>query len=69
MSDMPLPPETPILTGRKLSGRYVLKTLISLRKTTQIWEADDLVLTRKVAVKLTHPELIYESAFIKKFRS
>ena len=48
MSDMPLPPETPILTGRKLSGRYVLKTLISLRKTTQIWEADDLVLTRKV---------------------
>jgi serine/threonine protein kinase len=69
MSDIPLPPETPILSGRKLSGRYVLKTLLSLGETTQIWEADDLVLTRKVAVKLTHPQLIYESAFIKKFRS
>jgi serine/threonine protein kinase len=69
MSDTPLPPETPILTGRKLSGRYVLKTLLSLGKITQIWEADDLVLTRKVAVKLTHPQLIYESAFIRKFRS
>ena len=69
MPDNPLPPETPILTGRKLSGRYVLKTPLFLGKATQVWEADDLVLTRKVAIKLTHPQLIYESAFIKEFRS
>ena len=69
MPDNPLPPETPILTGRKLSGRYVLKTPLSLGKATQIWEADDIVLTRKVAIKLTHPQLIFESAFIREFRS
>jgi|GEM_PF-468663 len=69
MPDNPLHPDTPILTGRKLSGRYVLKTPIFLGKTIQVWEADDLVLTRKVAVKLTHPHLIYESAFIREFRT
>ncbi|MEC7923977.1 MAG: serine/threonine-protein kinase [Actinomycetota bacterium] len=69
MPDNPLPPETPILTGRKLSGRYVLKTPLFLGKATQIWEADDLVLTRKVAIKLTHPQFIFESSFIREFRS
>ena len=69
MSDNTLPPNTPILIGRKLSGRYVLKTPIFLGKTIQVWEADDLVLTRKVAIKLTHPHLIYESAFIREFRT
>ena len=69
MPDNPLHPDTPILTGRKLSGRYVLKTPIFLGKTINVWEDDDLVLTRKVAVKLTHPHLIYESAFIREFRT
>tara|TARA_B110000014_G_C20097164_1_gene575282 strand:- start:81 stop:1661 length:1581 start_codon:yes stop_codon:yes gene_type:complete len=69
MPDNQLPPETPILTGRKLSGRYVLKTPLFLGSHSQVWEADDLVLTRKVAIKLTNPELIYESAFIREFRS
>ena len=69
MPENQLPPETPILTGRKLSGRYVLKTLLFLGSKSQVWEADDLVLTRKVAIKLTNPELIYESAFIREFRS
>ncbi len=69
MPDHPIPPDTPILTGRKLSGRYVLKTPIFLGGTSQVWEADDLVLTRKVAIKLTHPHLIYESAFIREFRT
>ncbi len=55
MSDNTLPPNTPILTGRKLSGRYVLKTPIFLGKTIQVWEADDLVLTRKVANKVNAP--------------
>ncbi len=69
MPDNPLHPDTPILTGRKLSGRYVLKAPLFLGKTSQVWEADDLVLTRKVAIKLTHPYLIYESAFIREFRT
>ncbi|MBN39782.1 MAG: hypothetical protein CL457_03875 [Acidimicrobiaceae bacterium] len=69
MPDYPLHPDTPILTGRKLSGRYVLKTPIFLGKTIQVWEADDLVLSRKVAIKLTHPHLISESAFIREFRT
>ena len=69
MPDNPLHPDTPILTGRKLSGRYVLKTPIFMGKTIQVWEADDLVLSRKVAIKLTHPYLIYQSAFIREFRT
>ena len=69
MPDHPIHPDTPILTGRKLSGRYVLKTPTFMGKTIQVWEADDLVLTRKVAIKLTHPHLIYESAFIREFRT
>ena len=69
MPDNPLHPDTPILTGRKLSGRYVLKTPVVLGKATQVWEADDLVLSRKVAIKLTHPYLISESAFIREFRT
>ena len=54
MPDHPIHPDTPILTGRKLSGRYVLKTPTFMGKTIQVWEADDLVLTRKVAIRLTH---------------
>ena len=69
MPDNPIHPDTPILTGRKLSGRYVLKTPIFLGKAIQVWEADDLVLSRKVAIKLTHPYLISESAFIREFRT
>ena len=69
MPDNPLHPDTPILTGRKLSGRYVLKTPIFMGKTIQVWEADDLVLSRKVAIKLTHPYLIYQSGFIREFRT
>tara|TARA_B100000029_G_scaffold468340_2_gene505252 strand:+ start:282 stop:1841 length:1560 start_codon:yes stop_codon:yes gene_type:complete len=64
-----LPPDTKLLFGRKLSGRYVLSSMISSGPYTQLWEATDLVLSRKVAVKLTHPELISETAFISKFRS
>ena len=61
--------EMKILTGRKLSGRYVLSSLISLGQFTQIWEATDLVLSRTVAVKLTNQHLVSESIFLSKFRA
>lgn len=68
MSDY-LSPDTRLLIGRKLSGRYVLSSLISTGKFTQTWEATDLVLSRNVAVKLTNPNLVSETAFLSKFRS
>ncbi|MAT02749.1 MAG: hypothetical protein CL421_06860 [Acidimicrobiaceae bacterium] len=61
--------EMKILTGRKLSGRYVLSSLISLGQFTQIWEATDLVLSRTVAVKLTNQHLVSESIFLSRFRA
>jgi len=68
MSDY-LTPDTRLLIGRKLSGRYVLSSLISTGQFTQTWEATDLVLSRDVAVKLTNPNLVSETAFLSKFRS
>jgi len=68
MSDY-LSPDTRLLIGRKLSGRYVLSSLLSTGKFTQTWEATDLVLSRNVAVKLTNPNLVSETAFLSKFRS
>ena len=61
--------EMKILTGRKLSGRYVLSSLISLGQFTQICEATDLVLSRSVAVKLTNQHLVSESIFLSRFRA
>lgn len=34
----------------------------------QVWEADDLVLSRRVAVKLLHPHLVDDPVFVARFR-
>ncbi len=59
---------TRILLGRKLSGRYVLTSLISSESGTQTWLARDLVLSRDVAVNLTDPFQITNSDHISLFR-
>ena len=59
---------TRILLGRKLSGRYVLTSLISSESGTQTWLAKDLVLSREVAVVLTDPFQVTNSDHISLFR-
>ena len=59
---------TRILLGRKLSGRYVLTSLISSESGTQTWLAKDLVLSREVAVVLTNPFQVINSDHISLFR-
>ena len=60
--------DTRILLGRKLSGRYVLTSLISSESGTQTWLAKDLVLSREVAVVLTNPFQVINSNHISLFR-
>ena len=60
--------DTRILLGRKLSGRYVLTSLISSESGTQTWLAKDLVLSREVAVVLTDPFQVTNSDHISLFR-
>tara|TARA_B100000424_G_scaffold194330_1_gene151752 strand:- start:1 stop:1551 length:1551 start_codon:yes stop_codon:yes gene_type:complete len=60
--------DTRILLGRKLSGRYVLTSLISSESGTQTWLAKDLVLSREVAVVLTNPFQVINSDHISLFR-
>ena len=61
-------PDTRLLLGRKLSGRYVLTSLISFEEGTQKWLAKDLVLSRDVAVNLTNPFQITNSNQLSSFR-
>ncbi len=60
--------DTRLLLGRKLSGRYVLTSLISSESGTQTWLARDLVLSRDVAVNLTDPFQITNSGQVSLFR-
>ena len=61
-------PDTRLLLGRKLSGRYILTSFISVEEGTQKWLAKDLVLSRDVAVNLTNPFQITNSNQISSFR-
>lgn len=51
-----------------LGGRYRLDRLIATGGMAQVWEATDQVLARRVAVKVLHPHLAADEAFIARFR-
>ena len=71
MSDSP-PPSRPAaradLAGTLLAGRYRLERLIATGGMAQVWEATDLVLDRRVAVKLLHAHLADDTTFVERFR-
>ena len=56
------------LSGLTLCDRYRLEQLIGAGGMAQVWRATDEVLGREVAVKLLHPHLAGDSAFVQRFR-
>ena len=56
------------LAGLTLCDRYHLDHLIGSGGMAQVWAATDEVLGRKVAVKVLHPHLAGDEAFVARFR-
>ncbi|MCU1375002.1 MAG: hypothetical protein JWO68_2288, partial [Actinomycetia bacterium] len=55
--------------GRVLGGRYRLVAPIGTGASAQVFLADDTTLRRKVAVKVLHPALATDEAFLRRFRA
>jgi len=57
------------LVGQRLAGRYRLDRLIANGGMAQVWDAEDEVLSRPVAVKLLHSHLAADQSFVARFRA
>jgi serine/threonine-protein kinase len=55
--------------GRVLGGRYRLVAAIGTGASAQVFLADDVTLHRRVAVKVLHPALATDEAFLRRFRA
>ncbi len=53
---------------RILGGRYRLRRELARGGMATVWEADDKVLTRRVAIKVLHPHLAGDDGFRTRFR-
>ncbi|MDH4144800.1 MAG: serine/threonine protein kinase [Acidimicrobiia bacterium] len=53
---------------RLLGGRYRLERLVATGHMAQVWEATDLSLERRVAVKVLFPRLAGDAQFVARFR-
>jgi beta-lactam-binding protein with PASTA domain/tRNA A-37 threonylcarbamoyl transferase component Bud32 len=60
---------TPDQLGRVLGGRYRLAAAIGTGASAQVFLADDVTLRRRVAVKILHPALAADEAFLRRFRA
>jgi len=55
--------------GRVLGGRYRLVTPIGAGASARVYLADDITLRRRVAVKVLHPGLADDPAFLRRFQA
>src|SRR3954469_5360169 len=55
--------------GRVLGGRYRLVAAIGTGASASVYQADDVTLRRRVAVKVLHPALADDEAFLRRFRA
>src|SRR3954447_1168888 len=55
--------------GRVLGGRYRLLAPIGTGASAHVYSADDVVLRRRVAVKVLHAELADDEGFLRRFRA
>ncbi|MDH3426513.1 MAG: serine/threonine protein kinase, partial [Acidimicrobiia bacterium] len=53
---------------RTLGGRYQLVSHIARGGMADVFEADDTLLNRKVAVKVLHSQFMTDAAFVTRFR-
>ncbi|MGH8985389.1 MAG: protein kinase domain-containing protein [Acidimicrobiia bacterium] len=60
-------PET-VAPGRVLGGRYRLTRELARGGMATVWDAQDPLLSRRVAVKILHPELAIDDAVRARFR-
>ena len=56
-------------SGSTLGGRYVLVQLVARGGMGAVWQADDTVLGRTVAVKVLHSAFLGDPDFAQRFRS
>ena len=55
--------------GRVLGDRYRLVTAVGTGASAHVYLADDVSLKRQVAIKILHPALAGDLAFLKRFRA
>ncbi|MGH9150866.1 MAG: protein kinase domain-containing protein, partial [Acidimicrobiales bacterium] len=61
-------PEPLSLLDRVLAGRYRAVRLVARGGMAEVWEGYDDVLARPVAIKVLHPHLAADEAFVERFR-
>jgi eukaryotic-like serine/threonine-protein kinase len=54
--------------GRVLAGRYRIESAIGTGASAHVFAARDVTLKRRVAVKMLHPALAGDAAFLRRFR-
>src|SRR5258705_5409815 len=64
-----MPSSTSDRVGRVLGGRYRLLAVIGTGASGQVFLAEDVQLHRRVAVKVLHPGLAGDEAFLRRFRA
>ncbi|HXX91906.1 MAG TPA: protein kinase, partial [Acidimicrobiales bacterium] len=62
-------PTTTDSIGRVLSGRYRIESALGSGASAHVYAAWDVTLHRRVAVKVLHPGLAADAAFLRRFRS
>ena len=56
-------------TGRLLGNRYRLIAALGTGASAHVYLAEDLVLQRRVAVKVLQPALAADESFLRRFRA